>query len=26
MNSTAFLERRTARDARQIQWGARVGF
>jgi len=26
MNSTAFLERRTARDARQIQWGVRVGF
>jgi hypothetical protein len=26
MNSTAFLERRTARDARQIQWGARLAF
>jgi hypothetical protein len=26
MNSAAFLERRTARDARQMQWGVRVGF
>jgi hypothetical protein len=26
MNSAAFLERRTARDARQIQWGVRVSF
>jgi hypothetical protein len=26
MNSTAFLERRAARDARQIQWGVRVAF
>jgi hypothetical protein len=26
MNSTAFLERRAARDARQIQWGVRVTF
>jgi hypothetical protein len=26
LNSTAFLERRTARDARQIQWGVRYLF
>jgi Carboxypeptidase regulatory-like domain len=26
MNSAAFLERRLARDARQIQWGVRVSF
>ena len=26
LNSTAFLERRTARDARQIQWGIRYSF
>jgi hypothetical protein len=26
MNTTAFLERRVARDARQIQWGVRVSF
>ena len=26
MNSPAFLERRTARDARQIQWGVRYSF
>jgi hypothetical protein len=26
LNSPAFLERRTARDARQIQWGIRYSF
>ena len=26
MNSAVFLERRMARDARQIQWGVRVPF
>jgi hypothetical protein len=26
LNSAAFLERRTARDARQIQWGIRYLF
>ena len=26
INSAAFLQRRTARDARQIQWGVRYSF
>jgi len=26
MNSAVFLERRAARDARQIQWGVRVTY
>jgi hypothetical protein len=26
INSAAFLQRRTARDARQIQWGIRYSF